>query len=161
MAVSGTISTTQIYADIVSMVRVADLAKIPGPYALILPNAFRYRLAETYSTTVSGDEKSLWMKILERPAANIPNVLNISEIKLIPEMDETKGGGTPTAGEAFLLSLDPRYFRVLSYLSMQSFTIDLKGGISTKHRVVEGLCPLFKKNAFGYHGVVKLEPSAS
>ena len=158
---SDSVTPAMIYADITLMVKTMNVRKIPGPYVLILPESFRFRLAETYSTDANGNKKSLWMAILERPAANIPNVLNISEIKLVPEMDETKGGGTPTAGEAYLLSLDPRYFRVLQYLNMQSFTIDLKGGISTKHRVVEGLCPLFKKNANGYHGVVKLETSAS
>ena len=155
------VTPAQIYSDITLMVKTMNVRKIPGPYVLILPESFRFRLAETYSTDVNGNKKSLWMAILERPAPNIPNVLGISEIKLVPEMDETKGGGTPTAVEAYLLSLDPRYFRVLQYLNMQSFTIDLKGGISTKHRVVEGLCPLFKKNANGYHGVVKLETSAS
>ena len=155
------VTPAQIFADITLMVKAMNVRKIPGPYVLILPESFRFRLAETYSTDVNGNKKSLWMAILERPAPNIPNVLGISEIKLVPEMDETKGGGTPTAVEAYLLSLDPRYFRVLQYLNMQSFTIDLKGGISTKHRVVEGLCPLFKKNANGYHGVVKLETSAS
>ena len=149
-----------IYADICAMVKMMGLRKIPGPYVLMVPESFRFRLAETYSTDTNGNEKSLWMKILERPAANIPNVLNISEIKLVPEMDETKTGGSPTAGEAYLLSLDPRYFRVLQYLTMQSFTIDMKGGITTKHRVVEGACPLFKKNDKGYHGIVKLEAPA-
>ena len=155
------VTPAQIYSDITLMVKTMNVRKIPGPYVLILPESFRFRLAETYSTDVNGNKKSLWMAILERPAATIPNVLNISEIKLVPEMDETKGGGTPTMGEAYLLSLDPRYFRVLQYLNMQSFTIDLKGGISTKHRVVEGLCPLFKKNANGYHGVVKLVAPAT
>lgn len=150
-----------IYADIASMVKLMGVRKIPGPYVLIVPESFRFRLAESFSTDAFGNSKSLWMKILERPAANIPNVFNIVDIKLVPQLDETKGGGTPAAGEAYLLSLDPRYFRVLSYLTMQSFTIDLKGGITTKHRVAEGACPLFKKNAAGYHGIAKLAAPAS
>lgn len=155
------VTTTQIYTDIKNMVKLADLAKIPGPFVLVLPNSFRHRLAETYSTTVNGEEKSLWMKILEKPAANIPNVLNITEIKLVEQMDETKGGGTPAAGEAYLVSLSPRYFRVLNYLPMQSFTMSLKGELATKHRVAEGLCPLFKKDTANNYGVVKLLASAS
>lgn len=145
-----------IYADIVNMVKALNTKKIPGPYILMLPDSFRFRLAETYETSTNGVEKSLWMKLLERPSANIPNVLNIQDIKLIPELDETKGGGSPSEGEAYLLSLDPKCFRVLSYLPMQSFTIGLKGGISTKHRVAEGVCPLFKKNANGIYGICKL-----
>ena len=49
---------------------------------------------------------------------------------------------------------------MLNYLAMQSFTIDLKGMISTKHRVAEGVCPLFKKNAAGTYGIVKLTAPA-
>ena len=153
-------SISQIYADIKAMVKLMDAAKIPGPYVLVLPMEFRHRLAETYSTTLNGEEKSLWMKILEKPSANIPNVLNIAQIKLVTQMDELKGGGAPTVGEAYLLSLSPKYFRVLNYLPMQSFTIDLKGTIATKHRVAEGLCPLFKKDIDGKHGIVKLTAPA-
>jgi len=153
---SPDVTSSQIYANITAMVRLLNTAKIPGPYVLTLPESFRFRLAETFSTAVNGDEKSLWMKILEKPDANIPNVLDIAEIKLVPEMDETKDGNTPSVGEAYLSSLDTRYFRVLNYLAMQSFTIALKGTISTKHRVVEGLCPLFKKNPEGLYGMVKL-----
>ena len=98
------------------------------------------------------------MKILESPGNGVPNVLGISQIKLVDQMDELKGGGTPTTGEAYLLSLSPQYFRVLNYLPMQSFTIDLKGSIATKHRVAEGICPLFKKNIDGNYGIVKLTP---
>jgi len=134
--------------------------KVAGPYALILPESFRFRLAETFSTSLNGDEKSLWMKLLEKPNADIPNVLDITQVKLVPEMDQTKGGGTPTAGEAYVTSLNPKWFRVLNYLPMQSFTIDLKGMISTKHRVAEGVCPLFKKNAAGTYGIVKLTAPA-
>ena len=155
------VTTTNIYTDIKNMVKLADAAKIPGPFVLVLPMSFRHRLAETYSTTVNGDEKSLWMKILEQPSANIPNVLGISQIKLVEQMDETKGGGAPAAGEAYLVSLSPQYFKVLSYLPMQSFTIGLKGEIATKHRVAEGVCPLFKKNTAANYGIVKLLPSAS
>lgn len=147
----------QIYSNIVAMVKTANTNKIPGPYALVLPESFRFRLAETYSESdLTGEAKSLWMKLLEKPSANIPNVLDISEIVLVPEMDELKGGAAPTYGEAYLVSLDPRCFKVLNYLPMQSFTIDLNGMISTKHRVVEGICPLFKKNTAGIYGVVKL-----
>ena len=155
------VTPAMIYADIVSMVRMLGLKKIPGPYVLVMPESLRFRLSETYSTTVNGATTSLWMKILEKPSAEIPNVLNITEIKLVPQMDETKGGGTPAAAEAYVLSLDPRYFRVLNYLPMQSFTIDLKGGISTKHRVTEGVCPLFKKDSAGYLGIVELEAPAT
>lgn len=151
-----TATPAQIYGDIKSMVQLADVSKIPGPFILILPKSFRHRLAETYSTAANGDEKSLWMKILEQPNGNVPNVLGISQVKLIEQMDETKGGGTPTIGEAYLLSTSPKYFRVLSYLPMQSFTMDLKGAIATKHRVAEGACPLFKKDTAGNYGIVKL-----
>lgn len=150
------VTTTQIYNDIVSMVRLMNNAKLYGPYVLLVPESFRLRLAETYSTSVNGDEKSLWAKLLEKPGADIPNVLDIMAIKTVKELDETKGGGTPTAGEAYLLPLNPRHFRVLNYLPMTSFTIDLKGGIATKHRVVEGLCPLFKKDSDGVYGIAKL-----
>lgn len=158
---SSDVTTTQIYNNVVSMVRLLNAAKVYGPYVLMVPESFRLRLAETFSTTVNGDEKSLWTKLLEKPDANIPNVLNIAAIKTVKELDETKGGGTPTAGEAYLLPLNPRYFRVLNYLPMTSFTIDLKGGIATKHRVVEGLCPLFKKNSDGIYSIVKLAAPAS
>lgn len=151
-----TATPAQIYADIKAMVMLADAAKIPGPYVLILPKSFRHRLAETYSTTANGDEKSLWMKILENPGNGVPNVLGITQIKLVEQMDELKGGSAPTIGEAYLLSLSPKYFRVLRYLPMQSFTMDLKGSISTKHRVAEGVCPLFKKDIAGHYGIVKL-----
>lgn len=153
---SSSVSTTKIYADILSMVKLADAAEIPGPFVLVLPESFRTRLAETFSTTVNGDEKSLWMKILEKPAANIPNVLNISEIKLVKQMNKAKGGGAPQYGEAYLLSLNPKYFRVLNYCPAQSLTIDLKGSIATKHRVFEGVCPLFKTDVNGKHGIIKL-----
>ena len=154
---STAVSISSIYANIKSMVQLADAAKIPGPYVLLLPKSFRHRLAEAYSINqTSGDEKSLWMKILERPAANIPNVLGITDIKLVDQMDEQKGGAAPVLGEAYLLSLSPQYFRVLSYLPMQSFTMDLKGAIATKHRVAEGVCPLFKTNIAGNYGIVKL-----
>lgn len=153
----STTSTTEIYDDIVSMVRLLNDNKVPGPYVLTLPESFRFRLAESYHTnSVTDAEKSLWFKILEKPSKEIPNVLNISEIRLVPEMDELAGGGTPTVGEAYVSSLDKRWFRVLNYLAMQSFTIALKGDIATKHRVVEGLCPLFKKNTSGTYGFVKL-----
>lgn len=153
---TSSVTTTQIYADIKNMVALLDAAKIPGPFVLVLPKSFRHRLAETFSTTVNGEEKSLWMKILEAPSANIPNVLGISQIKLVDQMDETKGGGTPTAGEAYIHTLSPKYFRVLNYLPMQSFTIDLKGTIATKHRVAEGVCPLFKTDTSNNYGIVKL-----
>lgn len=149
-------TTTQIYNDIKAMVMLADAAKIPGPYVLLLPRSFRHRLAETFSTATNGDEKSLWMKILEAPGNGVPNVLGISQIKLVDQMDELGGGAAPTIGEAYLLSLSPQYFRVLNYLPMQSFTMDLKGSIATKHRVAEGVCPLFKKNIAGNYGIVKL-----
>ena len=156
-----TATIAQIYGDIKAMVQLMDLAKIPGPYVLVVPKSFRHRLAEAYSTnSVTAEEKSLWMKILESPGNGVPNVLGISQIKLVDQMDETKGGGTPTTGEAYLLSLSPQYFRVLNYLPMQSFTIDLKGSIATKHRVAEGICPLFKKNIDGNYGIVKLTPVA-
>lgn len=157
---SSDVTAKQIYADILSMVTLLNQNKVAGPYALILPESFRFRLAETYSTSLNGDEKSLWMKLLEKPNAEIPNVLDITQVKLVPEMDQTKGGGTPTVGEAYVTSLNPKWFRVLNYLPMQSFTIDLKGMISTKHRVAEGVCPLFKKNAAGTYGIVKLTAPA-
>lgn len=155
------VTPAQIYADIKNMVKLADAAKIPGPYVLILPMSFRHRLAETYSTSTNGDEKSLWTKILEQPTANIPNVLNIAQIKLVEQMDQTNGGGTPAAGECYLLSLSPRYFRVLNYLPMQSFTMSLKGELATKHRLAEGLCMLFKKDTANNYGVVKLTVPAT
>ena len=34
--------------------------------------------------------------------------------------------------------------------------MDLKGAIATKHRVTEGVCPLFKTNIAGNYGIVKL-----
>lgn len=157
---SSDVTAKLIYADILSMVTLLNQNKVAGPYALVLPESFRFRLAETFSTSLNGDEKSLWMKLLEKPNADIPNVLDITQVKLVPEMDQTKGGGTPTAGEAYVISLNPKWFRVLNYLPMQSFTIDLKGMISTKHRVAEGVCPLFKKNAAGTYGIVKLAASA-
>lgn len=153
---ASSVTTTEIYANIRSMVQMLNQNNVPGPYVLVLPESFRFRLAETFSTSVNGDEKSLWMKLLERPNTDVPNVLNISQVKLVSEMDQLKGGGTPTAGEAYLFSLDPKWFRVLNYLPMQSFTIDLKGGISTKHRIAEGVCPLWKKNSSGLYGFVKL-----
>ena len=79
------------------MVTLLNQNKVAGPYALILPESFRFRLAETFSTNLNGDEKSLWMKLLEKPNAEIPNVLDITQVKLVPEMDQTKDGGTPTA----------------------------------------------------------------
>ena len=140
-----------------AMVRVQNANGVGGPYVLMVPESFRFRLAEPYFVnTTTGAPQSLWMKLLEKPDANIPNVMNIQEIKLIPELDLLNGGGTPSMGEAYLLSLDPKWFRVLNYLPMQSFTIGLKGNISTKHRVVEGVCPLFKRNAAGKYGIVKL-----
>lgn len=157
---SSDVTAKQIYADIASMVKLLNINKVAGPYGLILPESFRFRLAETYATNLNGEEKSLWMKLLERPNAEIPNVLDITQIHMANEMDQLKGGATPTAGEAYLVSLNPKWFRVLNYLPMQSFTIDLKGMISTKHRVAEGVCPLFKKNAAGTYGIVKLTASA-
>ncbi|TRZ68706.1 MAG: hypothetical protein D4Q77_00980 [Methanothrix sp.] len=154
---ASTVTASQIFANIKAMVMIQNQNKVPGPYVLMLPDSFRFRMAETYSTSLNGDEKSLWMKILEKPGANIPNVLDISEIKFFSEMDEQKGGAALIQGEAYLLSLDPKWFRVLSYLPMQSFTIGLKGGITTKHRIVEGVCPLFKKNSTGVYGIVKLD----
>lgn len=151
-------TAAQIYADIKSMVKVADAAKIPGPFVLILPKSFRYRMAETFSTnSVTSEEKSLFMKIMENPGNGVPNVLGISQIKFVEQMDEAKGtGAAPAASEAFLLSLSPKYFRMLNYLPMQSFTIDLKGSLATKHRVAEGACPLFKVDMAGHYGIVKL-----
>lgn len=152
-----TTTTTDIYNDIMAMVKVQNANGVGGPYVLMVPESFRFRLAEPYFVnTTTGAPQSLWMKLLEKPDANIPNVMNIQEIKLIPELDLLNGGGAPTMGEAYLLSLDPKWFRVLNYLPMQSFTIGLKGNISTKHRVVEGVCPLFKRNAAGKYGIVKL-----
>ena len=37
----------------------------------------------------------------------------------------------------------------------------VKGEIATKHRVAEGVCPLFKKNTAANYGLVKLLASAS
>jgi hypothetical protein len=96
------------------------------------------------------------MKILENPGNGVPNVLGIKEIKLVPDMDEKVGGTAATKGEAYVLSLDPKYFRVLNYLALQSFTMGLKGSISQKHRVVEGVCPLFKTDVNGHYGICKL-----
>ena len=158
---SSSVTPAQIYADVASMVKLMNAAKIPGPYVLVLPESFRFRLAETFSTDVNGNDKSLWMKILEKPAADIPNVLGIVQIKLVPQMDQTFTGGTPACGEAYLQSLDPKYFRVLNYMPMQSFTIALKGTIATKHRVVEGVCPLFKTDTNSNYGMVKLIAPAS
>lgn len=158
---SPSVTPAQIYADITSMVKLMNAAKIPGPYVLTLPESFRFRLGETFSTDMNGNDKSLWMKILEKPSADIPNVLGIAQVKLVPQMDRTFTGGVPACGEAYLQSLDPKYFRVLNYMPMQSFTIALKGTIATKHRVVEGVCPLFKKDTNGVYGMVKLVQSAS
>ena len=150
-------TTVMIYDDIVEMVRALEATKVPGPFVLIVPQQLKFRLAESYHTnTTTGVEKSLWMKILENPGNGVPNVLGIKEIKLIPDMDELVGGTAATQGEAFVLSLDPKYFRVLNYLALQSFTMGLKGSISQKHRVVEGVCPLFKTDVNGYYGICKL-----
>ncbi len=153
----STATVPQMYNDIVSMVRVMNEAGIGGPYVLCLPSSFRFRLAETYhQNSLTDKEKSLWVKILERPNADVPNVLDISQIKLIDELNQKSGGGTPDLAEAYLLSLDPEYFRVLNYLPAQSFTMELKGMISTKHRIAEGVCPLFKKDGNDNIGLVKL-----
>jgi len=150
-------TTVQIYDDIVNMVRALQLTKVPMPYILMVPEQLKFRLAEPYHTnTVTGAEKSLYLKILESPGNGVPNILGIQEIKLLPEMDELVGGTAATQGEAFVLSLDPKYFRVLDYLTMQSFTMDLKSTISQKHRVVEGVCPLFKTDIRGNYGICKL-----
>ena len=156
----GWISTstpTQIYKTICNMVRYFENHNIPGPFVLVAPSNLRYRFAETFSTnSVTSVEKSLWQKILETPASGVPNILNLSQIKFVDELNFTANGGTPTAGEAYMFSLSPQYFRVMNYLPMQDFTIDLKGTIASKHRIAEGICPLFKKNAQGFYGIVKL-----
>lgn len=157
---ADTTTAEDIYKDICKMVKLANQNKIEGPYVLMLPDALRFRLAETYSVSLNNVEKTLWDKLHERPAKDVPNILDISQVKLVKEMDELKGGGTPTAGEAYLTSLNPKRFRVLYYLPMQSFTIDLKGMITTKHRIVEGICPLFKKDSKGNYGVIKLTAPA-
>jgi len=158
---SDAVSTTEIYKNIVSMVQLLDAAKVPGPYALLLPKSFRHRLAETYSSTITGVEKNLWTKLLESPANGVPNVLGISSIYLAPELDVKKGGDAPTVGEAYLVSLSPKYFRVLNYMAMASYTMDLKSSIMTKHNVFEGLCPLFKTDYNGNYGIVKLDVPAT
>lgn len=150
------VTPANIYSDICKMVKLANTNKIEGPFALLLPDFLRFRFAEIYSTSVNNVEKTLWQKLQERPAVDVPNILDLQVIKFVKEMNETKGGGTPTVGEAYLTSLNPKWFRTLYYLPMQSFTIDLKGMISTKHRIVEGVCPLFKKDGNGTYGVVKL-----
>jgi len=150
-------TTVMIYDDIVNMVKALQATKVPGPFVLIVPEQLKFRLAEPYHTnSVTSVEKSLWMKILETPGNGVPNVLGIKEIKLLIEMDELVGGTAATQGEAFVLSLDPKYFRVLDYLTMQSFTMGLKGSISQKHRVVEGVCPLFKTDIRDNYGICKL-----
>jgi hypothetical protein len=155
---SDAVSVTDIYNDIVKMVNLADAAKIPGPFVLMTSRNMRKKLAQPYSVTANGVVTTLWDQIMGmgRVGAGAPSVLDISQIKLVPQMDELKGGGTPTVGEAYLTSLSAKYFRVLSYLPMQSFTMDLKGAIATKHRMAEGVCPLFKKDWSGNYGVVKL-----
>lgn len=153
-------STTpaMIYDNVVDMVKVMTANKVQGPYVLILPDYLRFRFAEPYFVNKLTDkETSLWMKILEAPGNGVPNVLGISQIKLVPEMDEVIGGGAPTTGEAYLLSLNKKWFNVLDYLPAQDFTMSLKGNISTKHRVAEGICPLFRTDFGGRtYGIVKL-----
>lgn len=153
-----TVSTPQeIYADIVKMVAAMNEAGIPGPYVLQVPSSFRFRLAETYhENQLTDNAKSLWTKLLEKPSADVPNVLDIAQIKLIDELNQKLGGGTPDLAEAYLTTLDPEYFRVLDYMPSTSFTMELKGMISTKHRVVEGVCPLWKVDGKGNRGIVKL-----
>ncbi len=159
--VSDEATAEDIYNDIRKMVEVANLNGIKGPFILHVPESFRFRLAEIYHTnSITDKEKTLWHKLLETPSKDIPNVLDISQIKLMPELDVTATGGVPSTGEAYLVSINPEHFRVLDYLPMQSFTINLKGLITSKHRVAEGIVPLFKQDSAGNYGVVKLVPPA-
>ena len=157
------VTPAMIYSDIVLMVKAMNVKKIPGPYVLLIPESFRFRMAEPFfQNSLTGMTQSLYQKIMEGDKSGVPNVLNISEIKFVPEFDQLNGGGAPTVGEAYLLSLDPRWFNVLNYMPMTNFVIDLKGTISTKHRIVEGTCPLFRKDYAGDYGIVKLDvPSES
>ena len=154
---SDDVTPPMIYNDIVSMVKKLTGNKVHGPYVLMLPDSLRYRFAEPYFVNQLTDrETSLWMKILENPGHGVPNILNISRIMLVPELDEKVGGGAITQGEAYLFSADPRWFNVIDYLPARDFTMELKGGISTKHRVAEGICPMFRTDYDGKYGIVAL-----
>ena len=153
---TGTVTTATIYENIRSMVKTLNKNGVEGPYVLVLPDSFRFRMADPYKVLDNGEEISLYKKVLDRNNSGVPNILNIADIVFLTELNYTKTGGDPSYGEAYLFSISPKWFRVLNYLPMTNFTISLKGDISTKHRITRGACPLWRKDFDGNYGFVKL-----
>lgn len=170
-----TATTAQIFADIASMLSSLNSLNIPGPYTLVVADNLRSKFAEPYYelVTVSGQQvvnsvsgvKSLYQKVLGDNSGGVPNVLNISGIRFEPQFSRLPNGTAITSSNAssacvaMLISTNPKYFQVLNYLPLQSFTMDLKGTIATKHRVAAGICPLFRHDWNDNYGAVVLASS--
>ena len=154
-----------IYENIVAAVKMLVKANIPGPYTLVVPDIYRFVFADDYFLSpLTGQSQSLLNKILEPPRPGVPSVLNINEVYFNAHFDTTfAGADNVNATEAYLMSFSPEYFNALRTLAPTTFTIDLKGPITTKHRVASGFTPLFRRNGAGEvkgtgdYGIVRIK----
>ena len=151
-------TTQEIFDDILNAVKMLVKARIPGPYTLIVPNSYRFIFMRDYfRSPFDNSSQSLYQRILESPRPGVPNELNIEEIYFNEHFDVTRSGAdNDSAVEAYLMSFSPEYFNALRTLKPTTFTIDLKGSIATKHRVVSGFTPLFRRNGDGNYGIVRI-----
>ena len=148
--------TQEVLDAITAAVTMLVTARIPGPYKLVVPETYRFVFMRDYfRSPLDNSSQSLYSRIMERPGPGVPNELNIEEIHFNAQFNTNAVGDDVDDTEAYLMSMSPEYFNALRTLPPTTFTIDLKGAISTKHRVASGFTPLWRKNGKNQYGVVR------
>ena len=140
-----TADAEDIVDEVAGWIRILKNNHHYGPYALIIPQRWSYKLSKDYKAT---SDKSILARIKE--LEGIGQVVFTEQIN-----DDATTPTTHWANEAYLIELNTDTVAILDGMPMTNFQWQIKGPFTVEHKVAMIRVPLFRNDIEGQSGLLK------
>lgn len=154
VALTGTLATDwddsgvtgeEIVDEVASWVRILKGKHHYGPYSLIIPQRWSYKLSKDYKAE---SDKSILARIKE--LEGIGNVVFSESLN-----DDATTPTTHWSNEAYLLELNTDTVAILDGMPLTNFQWQIKGPITVEHKIAMIRVPLFRNDIESQSGLLK------